>query len=95
MELAQRQPVAPPSRCGLTELFRETGINSPHPGKCVDTSCAKTLNFSQNTVGGFYAESQELGYAMLQTACKVAKCAGQVCCGCLITLEHHLPSISS
>ena len=64
MEGDQPQVAAPPSRCGLTELFKETGINSPHPGKGVDTSCAKTLNFSQNTVGGFFAESQELGCAL-------------------------------
>jgi hypothetical protein len=70
----------PPSRCGLTELFRETGINSPHPGKSLDTSCAKTLNFSQNTVGGsFFAESQELG-CVLVGAVRLAICSalGQI-----------------
>ena len=58
--------------CGLTEMFRETNLSPQH--KPVDTSCAKALTFSQgtamkshnmsqNTVGGFFAESQELGYA--------------------------------
>jgi hypothetical protein len=64
MENAKQQALAPPRHCGLTEMFKETGINSPHPCKNVDNSCAKMLNFSQSTVGGgLFAESQELGCA--------------------------------
>lgn len=51
---------APPSGCGLTDMFKETAISSPYPFKALDTSCAKMLTYSQAT-GGVFAESQELG----------------------------------
>lgn len=61
----------PPSRCGLTQLFAEatvTDLNS-QAGKGVDTSCAKALHFSQSSIGGMFAQSQELGCAPALVAC--------------------------
>lgn len=87
MENAQLQALAPPLHCGLTEMFKETGINSPHPCKNVDNSCAKMLNFSQTTVGGgLFAESQELGYAEFHRPLPGA-CL-QVCPCCLKFILH-------
>jgi hypothetical protein len=46
-------------------MFRGSAISSPLVNKPLDATCAKMLNFSQNTASGMFAESQELGYASM------------------------------
>ena len=56
------------SQTGLTDLFQAAaGVSSPQV-RSIDPTCAKMLSFSQNTAGGMFAESQELGCAFVLDA---------------------------
>ena len=84
---------------GLTDLFK-AGVGFGHardsPATLAEAPCAKELNFSQNTAGGMFAESQELGCGFMPGAhrhtCAALQPSALLASGCSLS-AHAKPAL--